>query len=82
MNNGELVASIHNDILTAYRMCVPPEKLTWHIMMFLPARDAIAAAGGEPVLISYNDNTAWWLQEIQLPVRGISALKMPDAHHH
>jgi len=82
MNNGELVASIHNDILTAYRACVPAEKLTWHIMMFLPARDAITAAAGEPVLISYNHDTAWWLQEIQLPVRGISALKMPDAHPH
>ena len=80
MNNGELVASIHNDILSAYRKCVPAEKLTWHIMLFLPAQDTILAAGGQPVLISYNDDTAWWIQQIQAPVPGIPALTMPETH--
>lgn len=81
MNNGELVATTHNDVLSAYRVCVPAEKLTWHIMLFLPARDAIAAAAGEPVLISYNDDTAWWIQEVQPPVQGFPELVMPDAGH-
>lgn len=82
MSNGELVATTHNDVLTAYSRCVPAENLTWHIMLFLPARDAIAKAGGEPVLISYNDDTAWWVQEVQLPVQGFPELVMPDAHPH
>ena len=79
--NGELFATIHNDLLTAYRECVPAGKLTWHIMMFLAVRDSISA-DGVPVLISYNDDTAWWIQEIQPPVKSIPALTMPDAHHH
>jgi hypothetical protein len=78
MNNGELVATTHNDVLSAYHRCVPPQKLTWHIMLFLPARDAIAAAACKPVLISYNDDTAWWVQEVQPPVKAFPELVMPD----
>lgn len=81
-SKGELFAAIHNDLLIAYRECVPAEKLTWHIMMFLAARDSISVADGVPVLISYNNDTAWWIQEIQPPVKGIPALIMPDAYHH
>ena len=80
-STGELVATIHNDFSSAYHICVPVQKLTWHIMLYLPAKEIVSSTRGAPVLISYNEGEpvriAWWIQEFYPPSESFPALTIP-----